>query len=76
MHLTWLDPAGVWFDGRKKTVARNDGEGGGKEPAPGARGSIKKKSQEWGRHGTRIRDVTMGSGEDWQWGVKTGRGDR
>jgi hypothetical protein len=45
MHLTWLDPAGVWFDGRKKTVARNDGEGGGKEPAPGARGSIKKKAR-------------------------------
>lgn len=27
-----------------------------------------------GQHGTRVGDVTMDSGEGWQWGVKTGRG--
>jgi hypothetical protein len=44
MHLAWLDPAGGVLDERKKTAARNNGEGGGKERAPGGRGSEKARN--------------------------------
>jgi len=32
------------LDGRKKTAAQNNGEGGGKERAPGGRGSEKARN--------------------------------
>jgi hypothetical protein len=60
------------LDELRKRAVRINGEGGGKER--GSSGGGTEETRNGGQHGTRMRDVTMDSGEGWQWGVKTGRG--
>lgn len=57
-------------EGRKR---KKMGRGVVKDQVPWWRNS---GSQEWGRYTGPGQDVTTDSGEDWGWGVETGRGRR